>query len=161
MGAREMRELLEDPVFSVHRGADFSSLPESPPGEDDGSPADVVAGRLRKEGLDPLYVDLSPPRGEVRVVRAIVPGLEVETASYGRIGARNLRRMLRRDDGLVGTYAPPPGAERILLPEGHREEFGSEPWLDVGALNRRVGRLYPLYREPSRHVAALVADGVL
>jgi ribosomal protein S12 methylthiotransferase accessory factor len=120
-----------------------------------------VAGRLRGGGLDPLYVDLSPPGEEVRVVRAIVPGLEVETASYGRIGARNLRRMLRRDDGLVGTDAPPPGAERILLPEKHREEFGPAPWLDVGALNEQVGRLYPLYREPSRHAAALVADGVL
>ena len=161
MGAREMRGLLEDPVFSVYSGVDFSALPEQPPGEGGRSPADVVAGRLRAGGLDPLYVDLSPPGGEVRVVRAIVPGLEVETASYGRIGARNLRRMLRRDDNLVGTHAPPPGAERILLPEEHREEFGPEPWLDVGALNSRVGRLYPLYREPSRHVAALVADGVL
>ena len=161
MGAREMRELLEDPVFSVHSSVDFSSLPEQPPGEGDKSPADVVAGRLRAGGLDPLYVDLSPPGGGIRVARAVVPGLEVETASYGRIGARNLRRMLRRDDNLVGTHAPPPGAERILLPEEHREEFGPEPWLDVGALNRRVGRLYPLYREPSRHVAALVADGVL
>jgi ribosomal protein S12 methylthiotransferase accessory factor len=161
MGAREMRDLLEDPVFSVRSSVDFSSLPEQPPGEGDRPTADLVAGRLREGGLDPLYVDLSPPGGEVRVVRAIVPGLEVETASYGRIGARNLRRMLRRDDGLVGTHTPPPGAERILLPEEHREEFGPEPWLDVGALNRRVGRLYPLYREPSRHVAALVAEGVL
>ena len=161
MDAREMRELLEDPVFSVRSGVDFSSLPERPPEEDGRSPADLVAGRLREEGLDPLYVDLSPPGGEVRVVRAIVPGLEVETASYGRIGVRNLRRMLRRDDGLVGTHAPPPGAKRILLPEDRREEFGPEPWLDLEALNKQVGRLYPLYREPSRHVAALVADGVL
>ena len=161
MGPREMRDLLQDPVFSVRSWIDFSSLPEPPTGELSASPADVVAGRLSEGGLDPLYVDLSPPGGEVRIVRAIVPGLEVETASYGRIGVRNLRRMLRRNDGLVGTYAPPDGAERILLPEEHREEFGPEPWLDVGALNRQVGRLYPLYREPSRHVAALVADGVL
>jgi thiazole/oxazole-forming peptide maturase SagD family component len=161
LGAREMRDLLEDPVFSVRSEVDFSSLPEPPTGTGEVSAADLVAGRLREGGLDPLYVDLSPPGGEVRVVRAVVPGLEVETASYGRIGARNLRRMLRRDDGLVGTGAPPAGAERILLPEKHREEFGPEPWLDVEALNEQVGRLYPLYREPSRHVAALVTDGVL
>jgi YcaO-like protein with predicted kinase domain len=161
LGAREMRDLLEDPVFSVRSSVDFSFLPELQAGTDEGSAADRVAGRLREGGLDPLYVDLSPPGEEVRVVRAVVPGLEVETASYGRIGARNLRRMLRRDDGLVGTVAPPPGAERILLPEKHREEFGPAPWLDVGALNKQVGRLYPLYREPSRHVAALVTDGVL
>ncbi len=90
-----------------------------------------------------------------------MPGLEVETASYGRIGARNLRRMLRRDDGLVGTGVSPAGARRVLLPEAHHEEFGPEPWLEVEELNSRVGRLYPLYREPSRHVAALIADGVL
>ena len=161
LGAREMRDLLEDPVFSVRSSVDFSFLPELQAGADKGSAADRVAGRLREGGLDPLYVDLSPPGEEVRVVRAVVPGLEVETVSYGRIGARNLRRMLRRDDGLVGTDAPPPGAERILLPEKHREEFGPAPWLDVGALNKQVGRLYPLYREPSRHVAALVTDGVL
>ena len=161
MGAREMRSLLEDPVLSVRSRVDFSSLPEPPTGLGEGSIADLVAGRLREGGLDPLYVDLSPVGGEVRVVRAIVPGLEVETASYGRIGARNLRRMLRRDDGLVGTDAPPDGARRVLLPEAHREEFGPAPWLEVEELNSRVGRLYPLYREPSRHVAALITDGVL
>ncbi len=161
MEARGMRDLLEDPVYMVRSRVDFSSLPEPPTEVGEGSAADGVVGRLLEGGLDPLYVDLSPPGGEVRVVRAIVPGLEVETASYGRIGARNLRRMLLRDDGLVGTHTPPDGAGRILLSEEHREEFGPEPWLDVGALNRRVGRLYPLYREPSRHVAALVADGVL
>ena len=164
MGAREMRDLLEDPVYAVRSRVDFSSLPEPPTGVVEGSGADGVVGRLREGGLDPLYVDLSPAGGEVWVVRAIVPGLEVETASYGRIGARNLRRMLLRDDGddgLVGTHAPPDGARRILLGEERREEFGPEPWLDVGALDRRVGPLYPLYREPSRHVAALVADGVL
>jgi YcaO-like protein with predicted kinase domain len=161
LGAREMRDLLEDPVFAVNSLVDYSSLPELPTGTGEISTADLVAGRLREGGLDPLYVDLSPPGGEVRVVRAIVPGLEVETASYGRIGARNLGRMLNRDDDLVGTDAPPADARPILLPEEQREEFGPQPWLDVEALNRKVGRLYPLYREPSRHVAALVAAGVL
>lgn len=161
LGPHEMRELLEDPVFAVRSEVAFSSLPEPTGGEDAGSPADSVAGRLRADGLDPLYVDLSEPGSDVRVVKAIVPGLEVETGSYARIGARNLRRMLRHHGDLVGTEAPPPGAGKILLPEDRRDEFGPEPWLDVGALERRVGRLYPLYREPSRHVAALVAAGVL
>jgi thiazole/oxazole-forming peptide maturase SagD family component len=156
----EMRELLEDPVFAVRSELDFSSLP-GPPDEGNGSQADLVSDRLRADGLDLLYVDLSPPGGGIRVVKAIVPGLEVETASYARIGARNLRRMFRRDDDLVGTGDPPPGARRILLPERDLEELGPEPWLDVEALDRKVGRLYPLYREPSRHVTALVAAGVL
>jgi ribosomal protein S12 methylthiotransferase accessory factor len=160
LGPHKMRELLEDPVFAVRSEVAFSSLPEHP---DDPavSPADLVAERLRAEGLDPLYVDLSPPGGEVRVVKAIVPGLEVETASYARIGARNLRRMLRRDDGLVGTGDPAPGAREILLPEEQRRDLGPSPWLDFAALDGKVGRLYPLYREPSRHVTALVAASVL
>ena len=144
------------------RPALVSSLPTTSEETGDAEDLDdLVAGRLRGEGLDPLFVDLSPPGGEVRVVKAIVPGLEVETASYARIGARNLRRLLRRGDALAGTDDPPPGARPILLPEGERERFGPEPWLDVAAIDRTVGRLYPLYREPSRHLAALVADGVL
>jgi thiazole/oxazole-forming peptide maturase SagD family component len=162
LDAHEMRALLQDPVFAAHSEVGFSSLPTLPGGAD--APvalASLVVDRLREDGLDPLYVDLSPPGGEVRVVKAIVPGLEVETASYARIGTRNLRRLLRRDEDLVGIDGPPPGARPILLPEQDREEFGPAPWLDVESLERRVGRLYPLYREPSRHVAALVASGVL
>jgi len=162
LDAHRMRALLQDPVFAARSEVDFSSLPTPSGGaEDPDALAKLVVDRLRAEGLDPLYVDLSPSGGEVRVVRAIVPGLEVETASYARIGARNLRRLLRRDDDLVGTDGPPPGARPILLPERDREEFGPAPWLDVERLERRVGRLYPLYREPTRHVAALVASGVL
>ncbi len=159
MEAGEMRDLLEDPVLAVRSEVDFSSLPEGTGGS--GSKAELVAGQLREEGFDVLYVDFSPPGDDIRVVKAIVPGLEVETASYGRIGARNLRRLLDRDDGLVGMGDPPPGGRRILLPERERGSFPEEPWLDVGALVGKVGRLYPLYREPSRHLAALVADGVL
>jgi len=157
-----MRALLQVPAFAAHSEVDFSSLPTIMGGaEDPGALANLIVDRLRVDGLDPLFVDLSPPGGEVRVVKAIVPGLEVETVSYARIGARNLRRLLRRDEDLVGIDRPPPGARSILLPEQDREEFGPAPWLDVELLERRVGRLYPLYREPTRHVAALVASGVL
>ncbi len=168
MDASQMRDLIDDPVLAVRSTVEFSSLPTSSAGpERDTNKADLVAGRLREAGFDVLYVDFTSPEGEtagVRVVRAIVPGLEVETASYGRIGARNLRRLLARDDGLVGMGEPPadrPGARRILLPERERGVFEGAAWLDVDALNRTVGRLYPLYREPSRHVATLVAEGVL
>lgn len=160
LGAGEMRDLLEDPVLAVRSEVEFSSLPERR-GVPVGSAADLVAGRLLEAGFDVLFVDFSPPAGDISVVKAIAPGLEVETASYGRIGARNLRRLLDRDDGLAGTGASPPGGRNVLLPENERESFPGDPWLDVEALDEKVGRLYPLYREPSRHLAALVADGVL
>jgi hypothetical protein len=32
-------------------------------------------------------------------------------------------------------------------------------WLDAAAIDARVGDLYPLYREPDRHVAGRVLAG--
>jgi ribosomal protein S12 methylthiotransferase accessory factor len=118
-----------------------------------------VVERLRDAGLDVLYVDYSPQSGEVNAVKAIVPGLEVETMSYGRIGPRNLRRLLDRDSDLVVTGdAGGPAARRILLTPEMEAELGPA-WLDFEAVERAVADLYPLYREPGRHVAALAAEG--
>ncbi len=108
---------------------------------------------LVERGFEVLVVDLTPPGDHgVHVLKAIVPGLEVETVSYGRCGARNLDRLLERDLGLVGTSKPPPTAVRLPLPE---RDGRTGAWLDPAALRRVVGDLYPLYREPARHVAAL------
>ena len=104
---------------------------------------------LVERGFDVLVVDLSPPGSEVHVLKAIVPGLEVETVSYGRCGARNLERLLERDLGLVGLGGAPDTALPLHLPDR------PGAWLDPEAVRRVVGPLYPLYREPARHVAAL------
>jgi hypothetical protein len=131
----------------VRERVGFAALPGAEPGEAVDDVLAVVLEHLR--GFDVLWVDLSPPGGEAAVGKAIVPGLEVETASYARCGPRNLARLLERDVGLVGSGSPPPGAASLLLPEGH------EPaWLHVERLRATVGDLYPLYREPGRHVAA-------
>ena len=152
----EMMDLLADPVFAVRRRVSFSGLPHTNLDPDDREGLlDLVAGRLRDAGLDVLYVDTSPPGGDAAAVHAIVPGLEVETASYGRIGARNLRRLLDRGSDLVRVGDAPPGGGRVLLP-GREEEKLGPAWLDFEALERTVGRLYPLYREPGRHVVPLV-----
>jgi hypothetical protein len=118
-----------------------------------------VVDLLREANLDVLYVDYSAPGGEVSAVKAIVPGLEVETMSYGRIGPRNLRRLLDRDSALVisGDAASRPAARRILLTPEMEREMGPA-WLDFEAAERTVENLYPLYREPGRHVAALAAE---
>ncbi len=104
---------------------------------------------LVERGFEVLVVDLSPPGSDVVVLKAIVPGLEVETVSYGRCGARNLDRLLERDLGLVGERDAPAGA----LPLHLLERPGA--WIDPAAVERVVGPLYPLYREPARHIAAL------
>lgn len=103
---------------------------------------------LVERGFEVLVVDLSPPgQDDVHVLKAIVPGLEVETMSYGRCGARNLVRLLERDLGLVGLGTPPAGALPL--------HTGEPAWFDPAAARRLVGDLYPLYREPGRHVTAL------
>jgi YcaO cyclodehydratase, ATP-ad Mg2+-binding len=120
----------------------------------------VVVDRLHDAGLDVLYVDYSSPNGEVSAVKAIVPGLEVETMSYGRIGPRILRRLLDRDSELVvtGDASGRPAARRILLTPEKEAELGPPAWFDFEAMERTVADLYPLYREPGRHVAVLAAE---
>lgn len=104
---------------------------------------------LVERGFEVLVVDLSPPGSDVHVLKAIVPGLEVETVSYGRCGARNLDRLLERDLGVVGEGQAPAGARTLHLPDR------PTAWIDPTAMESIVGDLYPLYREPARHVAAL------
>lgn len=156
----EMVGLLADAPLAERDRVPFSSLPTI--GTDREASLDHLAERLGAEGYEILYVDLSPRDGlGVRAVKALVPGLEVETMSYGRIGARNLRRLLGRGSDLVGLGDPPtdrPRARRILLPEREQEKIGGPAWFDYGAAEETVGRLYPLYREPGRHVAALTAE---
>ena len=140
----------------------FASLPDA--GTDLGDRARLLAAvvrRLKDAGLDVLYVDYSPEGADGPwAVKAIVPGLEVETMSYGRIGARNLRRLLGRGSVLVRVGEAgerPKEDKRILLTERQEAELGTA-WLDRGAVERSLGRLYPLYREPGRHVAALAVE---
>ncbi len=115
---------------------------------------DELAGRLSAAGLDVLYVDHSPEdaaeRG-VHVVKAIVPGLEVETMSYHRIGERNARRLLERGSDMVGLGEPHAGALPVRLTAEAEARLGGPVWLDPAAVDRAVGELYPLYREPEYH----------
>jgi hypothetical protein len=119
--------------------------------------SDDVAARLRavlnllsEQDLEAFWIDLSPPGADAYVARVIVPGLEVETMSYGRIGRRNLERLRRRGFGWVGFGDVPRGALSVPLPD-------DEPaWLDPGGLDDALSGLYALYREPARHAVALL-----
>lgn len=151
------RGALAGSVLAAREWVPFASLPTvAAPPAGRAALARLVVERLAAAGLDVLYADLSPAGApEVRVVKAIVPGLEVETMSYYRIGPRNLRRLLARGTDLVGIGAPPPGARPVLLTDTDRERLGGPAWLDPAAVDRAVGPLYVLYREPGRHSAPL------
>ena len=97
-------------------------------------------------------VDCSPPDRSIGVAKVIAPGLEVETMSYYRIGERNTRKLLERDSPLV-RFGEPSGTRRPvrLTPEALDRFGGRQPLLDTAEVDRVVGPLYPLYREPEAH----------
>jgi ribosomal protein S12 methylthiotransferase accessory factor len=119
-------------------------------------PADTLA--LYRERLAGFDLLVAPARvGDVHVAKVLVPGLEVETLSYGRIGERVLRRLLDRGSDLVGLGAPSGDRRPVVLTPEATERVGGPAWLDVAAVARTVGDLYPLYREPTRHAPQRLA----
>ena len=154
----QRRDLLTA-VFQQTRATAWRELPDAQVSK----PTDLLATLHQRLGdLAIYYRDVttaySRERGVV-VCKVIIPSLEVETASYGRIGIRNLKRLLERDSPLVGLGTPPLGAEQVVLRAADEAELGQPAWFDLAALRCAVGPLYTLYREPSRHAAQYVQRG--
>ena len=158
-GTPALVDLLRATVLAHRSTVRLADLPTASPDDLAGH----VVGRLHEEGLDVL-VDVQPAAtGDAVAVKAQVPGLEVETMSYGRIGERGVRRLLDREDPLVAVGAPPgrcragaPCTSRTLPASG----WAGRPGSTGRAAQQRVGPLYPLYREPGRHVVGrLLAAG--
>ncbi len=149
----QLRDLLASSVLFRSSIVALADLPTA-------RPADLcrhVVGALHAGGLDVL-LDTQPARtGDAVAVKALVPGLEVETMSYGRIGERGVRRLLDRDDPLVAVGARPAGNRwaRVHLTVEAQERLGGPAWFDRLGADERVGLLYPLYREPGRHAVAI------
>lgn len=152
---QEFFDMLHHTVFDVRSRVLFSSLPTTPVPDADALLA-LLTERLGAAGLDILYADFTPPGSPATILKAIVPGLEVETMTYQRIGGRNLRRLLARQSPLAGIEAGPPGAKPITLTDRDADLAGA--WLDPAALGQIMGPLYPLYREPGRHVLGVLGE---
>ena len=147
-----LKGLLAGTVLSRHSTQRFDTLPTWD-GPLAGTPLLAeLARRFALTGLEILYFDWSPPGSDIHVIKAVVPGLEVETMSYHRIGERGVRKLLARNSPLAGLGAPPPGCAAVRLPAG--AALGPA-WLDVTEIDRIVGSLYPLYREPEVHYAPI------
>ncbi|MFC0409388.1 YcaO-like family protein [Roseomonas elaeocarpi] len=151
-----LKQRLSNSVFSERRRVRFTDLPTVEPAAIANSTdrLNLLQGRLADEGLDLIMVDLSPPDGPVKVVRAVVPGIEMETMSYHRIGWRGVRRLRERDDPLI-LGAPREGAKRVMLRPADEERCGGPAWFDAALADRIVGDLYPLYREPGTFSAQM------
>ena len=155
----ELRSILGASVLSARSRVPFSTLPKSDAVDDPADRLALIVDRLASEGLDVLYVDASPPGGEVFARKAIVPGLEVETMSYYRIGERGVRKLLDQGSHLAGLGPCPRGCLRVRLTSQAEERLGGPAWLDPAAVDATVGALYPLYREPSAHAAQVARSG--
>jgi len=152
-----LHAILGETVFSRRSSVAFSTLPTVGPVMVE-RPEDrlrLVVDRLAAEGLDVLYADCSPPGGEVFACKAIVPGLEVETMSYYRIGERGVRKLLGAGSPLVGLGRAPARCLPVLLTADSEARLGGPAWLDPAAVDAAVGPHYPLYREPSSHAAQI------
>ena len=157
LSARDFYQILEHPIYAVTRRAKFTDLPTIQTPDADAL-LSLLTERLSAGGLDILYVDFTPPGSPATILKAIVPGLEVETMTYNRIGGRNLRRLLAQDSSLAGVGDKPVGALEVRLTDKDADLAGA--WLDPAAIDRTLGPLYALYREPGRHVIGLLEEGV-
>lgn len=119
---------------------------------------EIAIDHVAAAGFDILYVDMAPAHCPVSTVKLIVPGMEVETMSYNRIGERGVAKLLALDSPLI-RFDDSPSDELLpvrLTPEA-LDRFGAQPLFDAALARRIVGPLYPLYREPEAHHAAAAA----
>ena len=155
LSARSFYEMLEHPIYDVKRRVKFSDLPTTRTSNADAL-LSLLTARLCAGGLDILYVDFTLPGSPATILKAIVPGLEVETMTYNRVGGRNLRRLLAQESPIAGVGGEPVSALEVRLTEKDADLAGA--WLDPAAIDRTLGPLYALYREPGRHVIGLLEE---
>ncbi len=153
MPEEQWRPLLDSTVFARHATVAYEDLPR--PVTAPQPPLERVTAPLMDRGFEVLVADFPGEHG-AHSVKVIVPGMEVETVAYARIGERNARRLLDagRDD-LVRVGTQPPGWSQVCLTEAAHERLGGPAWLDTRRLTTIVEGLLPLYREPGRHVLQL------
>lgn len=155
----EIFRRIESPILETRSTVKFSDLPTAEFANGDWEAILEYLQTQLKTHLDTeiLYADFSgaAPEG-VFVVRAVVPKMEGETMSYGRIGRRNLERLLERQkqdesiETMVGygdIAARPANALKIHLTEADAALYPNA-WLDSQAVEKQVGEFYALYREP-------------
>ena len=154
--ATTLREWLLPNMLAETSRKPFSELPHTPcPGPRDRGR--IASERVSKAGFDTLYVDMSPQGCPVKTVKLIVPGMEVETMSYSRIGERGVAKLIELDSELIAFGEDRLGLEPVRLTPEALDRFGGPPLFDTKRAAQIVGPLYPLYREPEAHHAAATA----
>lgn len=147
MDTGEQRRLAE-PILNHHtRTVDATELPTAPADLDPAKLLQLMLHRLAE--FDVLTV-VGHIDG-IFAAKVLVPGLEVETMSYLRIGPRVLQRLAQRGSPLVG-YGPATAPSQLPVRMTPAQLTLHGPaWIDRNEVDNTVGQLYPLYREPRRH----------
>ena len=153
--ADEIRGWLADNMLLEDSCKPLADLPHTPC-ENARDRGRIALEKVGSAGFDVLYVDMTPPGCPVSTVKLIVPGMEVETMSYARIGERGVAKLLEQDSPLI-SFEQKDGAEPVRLTPEALERLGGQPWFDVALSRKIVGPLYTLYREPEAHHAAAAA----
>ena len=150
----ELRALLDDNVFLEKEQIDAATLPTFD-STDIAEQWEFVRGQLEKEGLTPYVFRATTTGGHCEAVKLIVPGIEQEFGSYHRAGYRGVERLLAEDPfGLLHREAGE-GRQPILLTETHNTRLGGPFYLDTARIDALIDPVYPLYREPTSHAAAM------
>ena len=152
-GADEIRGYLADNMLSEVTRKPFADLPDTPcPGPRDRGR--IALERVGDAGFDVAYVDMTPQQCPVATVKLIVPGMEVETMSYSRIGERGVAKLMALDSPLIRFEQTHDGLEPARITPEAMARLGGQPYFDTRLAREIVGPLYPLYREPEAHHAA-------
>jgi len=149
LGADRLRALTAPDRSRV---VDVASI--QPPSSSTAEPEGGALGHLLASLPEHDVLAATTRVGEVRVAKVLAAGLEVETLSYGRIGELGVADLLSTDLDLVrigdGPTATHP--DRVVLTAEAEERLGGPAWYSYATAARIVGPLYPLYREPPRHL---------
>lgn len=150
----ELFHMLRDTVFSTRKTIKFSSLPSVADDRviDPKERLRDITQRLAAENISIYYLDGSPNDSDgPKVVRAIAPGLEGETLSYWRLGARGAKRLLLRESNLISQDFPQTQHIQVPLRPAAQESLGGPVFFNVPEWEKILSGHYPLYREPSSH----------
>ncbi|MGB3801541.1 MAG: YcaO-like family protein [Lewinella sp.] len=157
LDASQLREKLADSVFRRAATVNYASLPTF---EEDDIDArwNFVRRQLEVRGLRPYYFRATTTRGACEVVKVIVPGIEMEFASYHRVGKRGVQRLQADDPFKLLHRQAGPGRKEIMLPATVNDGMGGPFYLDTNRLDELIDPLYALYREPTAHAAVLAEE---
>jgi ribosomal protein S12 methylthiotransferase accessory factor len=150
----EVRQRLQPSVYRTDQSVPSAEIPHADLPKRPAERLAFMLQRLEAEGLTAYAKTVRS--GPAYAAKVLVPGLEMELASFYRLGVRGAQRLLSRSDPLISTEAGP-GRLRLTLRPDQEEVLGGAHYLDRALLDRTAAPLYFLYREPTPGITRVLA----